>query len=219
MPTCADGHVRWEAAGEIITDWGEPETTRSVALGYPVFRRAGSFADVEPWMARVWSSAKQEMSPTTSRQVTRRADSRRAVARRQAELDAGERERKAREVDLAVSFRAGEVKRQALLRAVSDAETRLGDMVDQLIRSGSTYQRCEVLLDVPQDELRRLRALTRHDEPQEGGAREKVEHGRRPSHGDAGSSRGSVAAAGTPVEASPSPESRAPFPGPGDRSG
>lgn len=145
------------------------------------------------------------MSPRTSQRVSRRAHDRRTVALRQAELDAKERDRKNREVDLAVAFMKVDARRQEALKEVADAEARLGTVVDELIRLGSTYQRCAVLVELPQDELRRLRALARHDDQHHGGdgsaggrradAEKAATAGKRMAGGDGGGGRREPAAA------------------------
>lgn len=101
------------------------------------------------------------MSPASSTQVRRRQALRREALARQQRLNEERRRRDAQEVDVAADFAVALEEYSAARDAVAAAELAMGRLVDVLIGELRVrYQRAAQLLDVPEDELRRLRQLS-----------------------------------------------------------
>jgi hypothetical protein len=100
------------------------------------------------------------MSPATSVQVRRRQAMRRDALERQRKLNAERRRRDEAEVDLAADFAVWHEECAAARDAVRAAESAMGRVVDRMIGELRVrYPRAAQLLEVTEDELRRLRQL------------------------------------------------------------
>lgn len=100
------------------------------------------------------------MSPATSAQVRRRQAARRNALERQQQLNEERRRRDELEIELAADFALSYEEYRAAQEAVAAAELVMGRVIDRMVGELRVrYQRAAQLLEVPEDELRRLRQL------------------------------------------------------------
>lgn len=99
------------------------------------------------------------MSPATSTQVRRRLAARREAAKRQQVLNEERRQRDELEVELAADFALSHQEWVQARAAVAAAELEMGRVVNRMIELRVRYPRAAQLLEMPEDELRRLRQL------------------------------------------------------------
>lgn len=100
------------------------------------------------------------VSPATSAQVRRRQAARRNALARQQRLNEERRRRDELEIELAADFTLANEECVAAREAVAAAELAMGRLVERMIGELRVrYPRAAELLEVPEDELRRLRQL------------------------------------------------------------
>jgi hypothetical protein len=99
------------------------------------------------------------MSPATSTQVRRRQAARREAAKRQQVLNEERRQRDELEVELAADFALFRQEWVEARAALAAAELEMGRVVNRMIDLRVRYPRAAQLLEMPEDELRRLRQL------------------------------------------------------------
>jgi hypothetical protein len=100
------------------------------------------------------------MSPATSAQVRQRQAARRNALERQQQLNEERRRRDELEIELAADFALSYEESRAAQEAVAAAELAMGRLIDRMVGELRVrYQRAAQLLEVPEDELRRLRQL------------------------------------------------------------
>jgi hypothetical protein len=100
------------------------------------------------------------MSPATSAQVRRRQAARRRAVERQRQLNEERRQRDELELELAADFALSHEEYLAAKDAVHAAEVAMGRLVDRMIGElRLRYPRAAQLLEIPEDELRRLRQV------------------------------------------------------------
>lgn len=99
------------------------------------------------------------MSPATSTQVRRRHAARREALKRQQVLNEERRQRDELEVELAADFALVRQEWVEARAAVMAAELEMGRVVNRMIDLRVRYPRAAQLLEMPEDELRRLRQL------------------------------------------------------------
>ena len=108
----------------------------------------------------------EAMSPATSAQVRRRQAVRRDALQRQQKLNEERRRRDEVEVELAADFALLNQEATAAQEAVIAAELAMGRVVDRMISELRVrYPRAAQLLEVSEDELRRLRHLAAESTP------------------------------------------------------
>lgn len=106
------------------------------------------------------STSAEALSPATSAQVRRRQAARRDALERQRKLNEERRRRDEAEVDLAAEFAVWNQECAVARDAVVTAEVAMGRVVDRMIGElRIRYPRAAQLLEMPEDELRRLRQL------------------------------------------------------------
>lgn len=100
------------------------------------------------------------VSPATSAQVRRRQAARRNALARQQRLNEERRRRDELEIELAADFALADEECAAAREAVAAAELAMGHLVERMIGELRVrYPRAAELLEMPEDELRRLRQL------------------------------------------------------------
>jgi hypothetical protein len=99
------------------------------------------------------------MNPATSTQVRRRQAARREAAKRQQVLNEERRQRDELEVELAADFALFRQEWVQARAALVAAELEMGRVVNRMIDLRVRYPRAAQLLEMPEDELRRLRQL------------------------------------------------------------
>jgi hypothetical protein len=100
------------------------------------------------------------MSPATSAQVRRRQAARRRAVERQRQLNEERRQRDELELELAADFALSHEECVTAKESVQAAEVAMGRLVDRMIGElRLRYPRAAQLLEIPEDELRRLRQL------------------------------------------------------------
>jgi hypothetical protein len=120
------------------------------------------------------------LSPSTSAQIRRRQALRREALVRQRHLNEQRRLRDEAEIDLTADFALLAQESAAAREAASAAELAMGRVVDRMIGELKVrYPRAAQMLEMPEEELRRLRQLTTGSQATTPGVR-----GRRSSDAD-----------------------------------